>query len=104
MLSEFYDDLLRSYEDFPGLRMNAVMDDSVGMIEQQMKTMMVTDTKGAVGRLGSSGSSGLVSTFSTGSSKFFDIPLEQRRLEKRREPGRDLNPISYVILIVRTPD
>lgn len=104
MLSDFYDDLLKSYEDFPGLRMNAVMDDSVGMIEQQMKTMLVTDAKGAVGRLGSSGSSGLVSTFSTGSSKFFDIPLEQRRLEKRREPGRDLNPISYVILIVRTAD
>jgi hypothetical protein len=104
MLSEFYDDLLRSYEDFPGLRMNAVMDESVGIIEQQMQTMLVTDAKGAVGRLGSSGSSGLVSKFATGSSKFFEIPLEQRRLEKRREPGRDLNPISYVILIVRTAD
>ena len=102
MLSEFYDDLMKSYEDFPGLRMNAVMDDSVGMIERQMQTMVVTGTKGAVGRLGSAGSSGLVSTFSAGSSKFFDIPIEQRRLEKRREPGRDLNPISYVILIVRT--
>jgi hypothetical protein len=104
MLSEFYDDLLRSYEDFPGLRMNAVMDESVGMIEQQMQPMLVTDAKGAVGRLGSSGSSGLVSKFATGSSKFFEIPLEQRRLEKRREPGRDLNPISYVILIVRSAD
>ncbi|MFN7842426.1 MAG: hypothetical protein ACK5N9_11965, partial [Pirellula sp.] len=102
MLSEFYDDLLRSYEDFPGLRMNAVMDDSVGMIENQMQTMLVTDAKGAVGRLGASGSNGLVSSFASGSSKFFEIPIEQRKLEKRREPGRDLNPISYVILIVRS--
>lgn len=104
MLSEFYDDLLRSYEDFPGLRMNAVMDDSVGMIESQMQTMLVTDAKGAVGRLGSSGSNGLVSSFASGSSKFFEIPIEQRKLEKRREAGRDLNPISYVILIVRSAE
>ena len=102
MLSEFYDDLRISYEDFPSLRMNAVMDDSVGMIETQMQTMLVTDAKGAVGRLGSSGSNGFVSSFASGSSKFFEIPLEQRKLEKRREPGRDLNPISYVILIVRS--
>ncbi|MCU0720874.1 MAG: hypothetical protein MUC83_14285 [Pirellula sp.] len=103
MLSEFYDDLLRSYEDFPRLRMNAVMDDSVNVIEKQMQTMLVTDSKGAAGRLGSSGSSGLVSSFASGSSKFFDIPMEQRKLDKRREPGRDLNPISYVILIIRSP-
>ncbi|MCU0710749.1 MAG: hypothetical protein MUC43_01735 [Pirellula sp.] len=102
MLSEFYDDLVSSYEDFPALRMNAVMDDSVGMLEKQMTTMQVSDERGAVGRLGSSGPSGLVSSFATGSSKFFEVPMEQRRLEKRREPGRDLNPVSYVILIVRT--
>lgn len=102
MLSDFYDDLAMSYEDFPALRMNAVMDDSVGVIERQMTTMQVSDTKGAVGRLGASGPSGLVSSFSAGSSKFFEVPMEQRRLEKRREPGQDLNPISYVILIVRS--
>lgn len=102
MLSDFYDDLAKSYEDFPALRMNAVMDDSVGVIERQMTTMQVSDTKGAVGRLGASGPSGLVSSFSAGSSKFFEVPMEQRRLDKRREPGQDLNPISYVILIVRS--
>ncbi|XZE20691.1 hypothetical protein SH449x_000574 [Pirellulaceae bacterium SH449] len=104
MLSEFYDDLMKSYEDFPSMRMNVVMDNAVGLIESQMSSMLVTESSGAVRRLGAKGDSGLVSSFSKGSFQFLDLPIEQRQAANRKPPANDLNPISHVILVVRYPN
>ncbi len=91
MLSEFYDDLMESYEDFPGLRMNAVMDDSVGMIERQIQTWW-SRHQGAVGRLGSAGSSGLVSLILCRLFKVFRYTHWQRRLKNDVSQAGILTP------------
>lgn len=101
MLSEFYDDLMKSYEDFPSMKMNVVMDDAVGLIESQMRSLLVSESSGAARRLGSKGDSGLVSSFDKGSFKFLELPIEQRQSANRKPPANDLNPISHVILVVR---
>jgi hypothetical protein len=101
MLSEFYDDLMKSYEDFPSIRMNVVMDDAVGLLESQMRSLPVTESSGAARRLGAKRDTGLVSSFDKGSFKFLDLPIEQRQSASRKPPANELNPVSHVILVVR---